>query len=407
MTSIRFFHVADLHLDSPFKGITSMPNHQLKTLRDSTFEAFQKLIQKAVDEKPDFILIVGDIYDGEDRSLRAQHRFQQGMEVLEQHQIPVFLCYGNHDHLGGQWTRFRLPSNVHVFDKKPEKAYIRIGHHDVYISGFSYKERHVKEAMIASYEEATGEADTFHIGMLHGSLAGDISHDVYAPFTKDELINKKFDYWALGHIHKRQILNVDPPIVYPGNIQSRHRNEKGPKGFYDVELEKGDAKLTFIPTSSITYDQVSCSCKDIIHANEWFEAIEEAIEQFRSQHGAGVIEVNLTEVDENTFAMLDGTPMDEWLSMVRETQEMKSPMIWVQTITIETSEIIEMESSGLTENVISVMGNWDTQEWKEVVSDVYQHSRSSRFIEKLTDESYKSIEQEARSLIQKELLVKE
>ena len=292
-------------------------------------------------------------------------------------------------------------------DKKPEKAYIRIGQHDVYISGFSYKERHVKEAMIASYEDASEITDTFHIGMLHGSLAGDVSHDVYAPFTKDELINKNYDYWALGHIHKRQILNEDPPIVYPGNIQSRHRNEKGPKGFYDVELEKGDAKLTFIPTSTITYDQVNCSCKDIVHANEWFEAIEEAIDQFRNQHGAGVIEVNLTEVDANTFAMLDGTPMEEWLSMVRETQEMKSPVIWVQNILIETSDTLEMESSGLTENVISVMENWDTQDWKEIVSDVYQHTRSSRFIEKLSDESYKSIEQEAKTFIQKELLVKE
>ncbi len=407
MTSIRFFHVADLHLDSPFKGVTSMPNHQLKTLRASTFEAFQKLIQTAVDEKPDFVLIVGDIYDGEDRSLRAQHKFQQGMEVLNNHHIPVFLSYGNHDHLGGKWTRFQLPTNVHVFDKKTEKAYIRIRQHDVYISGFSYKERHVKESMIASYEEATGIIDAFHIGMLHGSLAGDISHDVYAPFTKNELISKNYDYWALGHIHKRQVLNEEPPIVYPGNIQSRHRNERGPKGFYDVELEKGDAKLTFIPTSSITYEQINCSCKDIVHANEWFEAIEEAIDQFRSQHGAGVIEVNLTEVDGNTFAMLEGTSMEEWLLMVRETQEMKSPAIWVQTISIETSKTIEMESSGLTESVISVMGNWDTQEWKEIVSDVYQHSRSSRFIEKLSDEEYESIEKEARSFIQKELLVKE
>jgi len=406
MKSIRFFHVADLHLDSPFKGVTSMPSHQLKTLRESTFEAFQTLIQTAVEEKPDFVLIVGDIYDGEDRSLRAQHKFQQGMELLNQHQIPVYLCHGNHDHLGGKWTRFKLPPNVHVFDKKPEKALIHIRQQDVYITGFSYKERHVKESMMASYEEAT-DKDAIHIGMLHGSLAGDITHDVYAPFTKDDLLAKNYDYWALGHIHKRQILNTEPPIVYSGNIQSRHRNEKGPKGFYDVTLEKGEAKLTFVPTSSIIYDEINCSCRDIVHANEWFETIEEAIDRFRSTHGAGVIEIKLTEVDANTLSMLDGTPMDEWLSMVRETQEMKDPHIWVQSISVEPSETIEMESSGLTENVISVMSNWDTQEWKEIVSDVYQHTRSSRFIEKLTDEEYESIEKEARAFIQKELLVKE
>lgn len=406
MTSIRFFHVADLHLDSPFKGIRSMPDHQLKTLRDSTFDAFQSLIQSAVQEKPDFILIVGDIYDGEDRSLRAQHKFQQGMEVLNNHQIPVFICHGNHDHLGGKWTRFQFPSNVHVFQKKTEMVRLCIHQQDVYISGFSYKERHVKESMISSYCEAD-DNNAIHIGMLHGSLAGDITHDVYAPFTKNELISKKYDYWALGHIHKRQVLHMEPPIVYSGNIQSRHRNEKGPKGFYDVTLTKGDAQLTFIPTSAIIYDQINCSCKDIIHANEWFEAIEEAIEQFRRNYGAGVLEVKLTEVDANTLAMFEGTPMDEWLSMVRETQEMKDPLIWVQSISMETSETIEMESSGLTENVISVMGSWDTKDWKEIVSDVYQHPRLSRFMETLTAEDYKTIERKASVFIQKELVVKE
>lgn len=406
MTSIRFFHVADLHLDSPFKGITSMPDHQLKTLRDSTFEAFQTLIQSAVQEKPDFILIVGDIYDGEDRSLRAQHKFQQGMEVLNNHQIPVFICHGNHDHLGGKWTRFQLPSNVHVFQKKTEKVHLRIQQQDVYISGFSYKERHVKEAMISTYSQAN-DNEAIHIGMLHGSLAGDKTHDVYAPFTKDELISKNYDYWALGHIHNRQVLHMEPPIVYSGNIQSRHRNERGPKGFYDVTLEKGDAQLTFIQTSAIIYDQLSCSCKDIVHANEWFVTIEEALDQFRSKYGAAVLELKLTEVDPNTLAMLEGTPMEEWLSMVRETQEMKDPLIWVQSISIETSETIEMESSGLTENVIAVMNNWDIKDWKEIVSDVYQHPRLSRFMETLTEEDYKTIEKSASVFLQKELVVKE
>ena len=406
MTSIRFFHVADLHLDSPFKGITAMPNHQLKTLRESTFDAFQSLIQTAVQAKPDFILIVGDIYDGEDRSLRAQHKFQQGMEVLNNHQIPVFICHGNHDHLGGKWTRFQLPSNVHVFHNKTEKIHIRIHQQDVYINGFSYKERHVKESMISSYS-AADEKDAIHIGMLHGSLAGDKSHDVYAPFTIEELISKNYDYWALGHIHKRQVLHMEPPIVYSGNIQSRHRKEKGPKGFYEVTLEKGDAQLAFIPTSAIIYDLISCSCKDIVHANEWFEAIEVAIDQFRNKYGAAVLELKLTDVDANTLAMLDGTPMDEWLSMVRENQEMMEPFIWVQSISMETSEMIEMESSGLTENVISVMNNWDIKDWKEIVSDVYQHPRLSRFMETLTEKDYEAIGRSASELLQKELVVKE
>ncbi|WP_075619908.1 metallophosphoesterase family protein [Paenisporosarcina indica] len=406
MTAIRFFHVADLHLDSPFKGVTSMPDTQLKALRDSTFEAFQTIVQTAVKEKPDFILIVGDIYDGEDRSLRAQHKFQQGMETLHKHQIPVFLCHGNHDHLGGKWTRFQLPPNVHVFQSKTEKVQVNIRQQDVYITGFSYIERHVKESMMSSYEAAS-QADAFHIGMLHGSLAGDETHAVYAPFTKEDLLSKNYDYWALGHIHKRQMLHAEPPIVYSGNIQSRHRNEKGPKGFYDVTLDKSGAQLNFVPTSAIIYEQIECSCKDIVHANEWIEMVEESIERFRSKFGAGILEIKLIDVDINTSTMLNGTTIEEWVALIRETQEMKVPTIWVQSISVDIPETIESGSSGLTDQVISVMSDWDAQDWKEIISDVYQHSRSSRFMEKLTVEEYEAIERDARAIIQKELLIKE
>ena len=132
MTSIRFFHVADLHLDSPFKGITSMPDHHLKTLRNSTFDAFQTLIQSAIQEKPDFILIVGDLYDGEDRSLRAQHKFQQGMEVLNNHQIPVFFVMGIMIILAASGHAFNF-RQMFMFFKRKRKRYIFVFNNKTFI----------------------------------------------------------------------------------------------------------------------------------------------------------------------------------------------------------------------------------------------------------------------------------
>ena len=108
MSTIRFIHTADLHLDSPFKGMTAMPAERLSRLRESTFTALSKLIDYALESKPDFVLIAGDIYDGENRSLRAQLKFKEGMDKLNSAGIPVFLSHGNHDHLGGKWTRFEL-----------------------------------------------------------------------------------------------------------------------------------------------------------------------------------------------------------------------------------------------------------------------------------------------------------
>ena len=288
MSIIRFIHTADLHLDSPFKGMTGMPADRLNSLRDSTFAAFNKLIEHAVKTRPDFILIAGDIYDGEDRSLRTQMKFREGMIKLDAAGIPVFISHGNHDHLSGRWTRFELPSNVHVFDENVKAARISVNGQDIVIHGFSYKERHIREKVIDHYPVAENH-EVFNIGMLHGSFAGDETHAVYAPFTKNELLSKHYDYWALGHIHLRQQLNESPPIVYPGNLQGRHRNESGIKGFYEVELSKIGASLHFVPASAIVFDRLEVTCSGISHANEWLELCKKALDTFKSANGAGIV----------------------------------------------------------------------------------------------------------------------
>src|SRR5690606_34716834 len=150
-----------------------------------TFHAFENMIQYAVAAKPDFVLIAGDIYDGENRSLRAQHLFQRGMEALQEVGVPVFICHGNHDHLSGSWVRFQLPENVQVFGQDVDTKTITVQETTVHITGFSYKERHIRDAMHSYYPNASGLG--FHIGMLHGSLEGDKEHDVYAPFRQSDL----------------------------------------------------------------------------------------------------------------------------------------------------------------------------------------------------------------------------
>ena len=189
MSTIRFIHAADLHLDSPFKGMTGLPVDRLRQFRDSTFTAFANLIDHALETKPDFVIIVGDIYDGEDRSLRAQLKFQEGMKKLDEAGIPVFISYGNHDHLSGRWTRFELPSNVHVFNGEVGQAELNVRGQEVVIHGFSYKESHIRRVDDCKFSSG-GEREAFHIGMLHGSFAGDDTHAVYAPFTKEELLAK-------------------------------------------------------------------------------------------------------------------------------------------------------------------------------------------------------------------------
>ncbi|SES19830.1 DNA repair exonuclease [Psychrobacillus sp. OK032] len=395
MTEIRFLHIADLHLDSPFKGISSIPQSKWNDIRESTFNAFTNIVEYALENKPDFVLIVGDIYDGENRSLRAQHLFQKGMEALQSEGIPVFICYGNHDHLSGNWVRFQLPDNVQEFGGDVETKTLDIKGQKVNISGFSYKERHVLEGMHTYYPTANGQH--IHIGMLHGSVEGNVEHDVYAPFQKNNLIAKGYDYWALGHIHKRQTLHDDPPIVYPGNTQSRHRNEKGLKGFYDVTLTKHNAMLRFIPSSAFLYDVVEVSCEGIVHANELIKHIELTLDHYRKTNGNALIELILTDITEETNELIQGSSKEEWLFLLQENLEMDSPFIIVKDLHITHPNKDRRELNML----LDIMKEWDSSDWKHVLKDLYRHPKGSRYLPTIDELFLNETLQEAEHLLSK------
>ncbi|KAA0944340.1 DNA repair exonuclease [Sporosarcina sp. ANT_H38] len=402
MSTIRFIHTADLHLDSPFKGMTGLPTDRLNSLRDSTFAAFNKLIEHAVKTKPDFVLIVGDIYDGEDRSLRTQMKFREGMVKLDVAGIPVFISHGNHDHLGGRWTRFDLPPNVHVFDENVEAVRLNVGDQEVLIHGFSYKERHIRDKVIDRYLVAEGQ-EAFNIGMLHGSLAGDETHAVYAPFTKSELLAKHYDYWALGHIHVRQQLHESPPIIYPGNLQGRHRNERGTKGFYEVELSKTKASLHFIPASAIVFDRLELSCRGMSHANEWLTACSESLESFKEHNGAGIVELLMTDIDSEAANLFSQSPMEEWLEVLRDFAGESEPFVWVQKITFASQVNLSIASSALMQSVAGMIDDWTKEDWKDVLKDVYQHARGVKYLDVLTEDEIDEVKVGATVLLATEM----
>lgn len=395
MSEIRFLHIADLHLDSPFKGISEIPKSKWKDIRESTFDAFSRIIEYALNNNPDFLLIVGDIYDGENRSLRAQHLFQKGMEALNTAGIPVFICYGNHDHLSGNWVRFQLPDNVHVFEENVETKTLQLNGKKIHISGFSYKDRHISEAMHKYYPVANGQ--DVHIGMLHGSIEGNTEHDVYAPFRKSDLLTKNYNYWALGHIHKRQVIHMEPPIVYPGNTQSRHRNEKGIKGFYEVKLLDNKVDLEFVSSSVFIYDQLDVSCEGIDHANEFMQQIDQTLKKYRETNGQAILEINLTNVSAEASELFRISSKEEWVSLIQESMESEDMFIIIKELHIDLPTE-DWKESGM---LIDLINEWDTSDWKRVLKDIYQHPKGSKFLPSIDSELILETIQEAEQLLSK------
>jgi len=229
-----FIHTADIHLDSPLLKIANYEGAPVKSMRNATRRAFENLVNLAVSSRVDFILISGDLYDGDWRDYNTGLFFVSQMTRLREAGIPVYIISGNHDAAGKMTKALRLPDNVHLFpDDNPDT--FRIDSLQAAIHGHGYSTPVVKKDLSAGYPAPiTGY---FNIGMLHTCATGREGHEPYAPCKIDGLCSKGYDYWALGHIHQREILSSDPLILFPGNIQGRHIRETGPKGCMMVTVD--------------------------------------------------------------------------------------------------------------------------------------------------------------------------
>jgi len=236
----KFIHAADIHLDSPLRGLARYDGAPVEKIRGATRQAFKNLVDLAISEEVDFLLIAGDLYDGDWKDYNSGLFFASEMTKLREAGIRVFVVAGNHD-AGSQISRqLRMPDNVvRLSTKKPET--IVLDHLGVTIHGQGFARAAITEDLSSAYPNAV--AGFFNIGMLHTSATGREGHENYAPCTVEQLLSKGYDYWALGHVHKREVLCDNPPIVFPGNIQGRHIRETGVKGCSLVIVDEGRINL--------------------------------------------------------------------------------------------------------------------------------------------------------------------
>jgi DNA repair exonuclease SbcCD nuclease subunit len=262
MDSFRFIHAADLHLDSPFRGLADAAPKLRDRLQAATLGALETIVDHTIASNADFLVIAGDLYDSTDRSLRALIAFRRQMERLAECGIPVYIVHGNHDPLNGWGSEFQLPSNVTTFAGKPSSApVIRMGREIARVTGVSYSRERVTENLAASMKP---ESDApYSVGVLHANVGGQAGHADYAPVTLPELTNSGFHYWALGHVHTRAILANEPVVAYPGNPQGRNARETGARGCLQVDVDgNGRAHLEFIETNRVRWEHLEISIRE-------------------------------------------------------------------------------------------------------------------------------------------------
>ena len=256
---MKFIHFADAHLDSPFRGLSFLPSKEFNQIYQAADQSLTRIVDLALAEKVDLVLIAGDTFDSAKPSPRSQLFFAQQIKRLTDAQIQVVMIFGNHDHmrredlLANQSPYFKLLGANEAVEKATFKTKDNFNYDVV---GFSYLNNHITEDKIPDFP---GKEHNYTFGLMHAQeKEADSRKNVYAPFTVSEVQALNYDYFALGHIHARRNLSEKPWIVYSGNIQGRHINEMGAKGCYLGVIDENTKKtsIEFKTTGPILWQGV-------------------------------------------------------------------------------------------------------------------------------------------------------
>jgi DNA repair exonuclease SbcCD nuclease subunit len=273
----KFIHAADIHLDSPLLKLDAYEGAPAAAIRGATRRAFENLVRTAVAEEAAFVLIAGDLFDGDWKDYNTGLYLISQLSKLREAGIPVFIVAGNHDAASAITRSLRLPENTRLFPADRADT-IRLAGADVAVHGRSFGAPAVKSDLSQSYPSAV--PGCFNIGLLHTCATGREGHEPYAPCTLAGLQEKGYDYWALGHVHRREVLIDDPPVVFAGNTQGRHARETGPKGCLLVTVEDaGRPAIDFKPLDVVRWETAAVDASGTESGYELLARFREALSE--------------------------------------------------------------------------------------------------------------------------------
>ena len=362
---IRFIHAADPHLDSPLQGLEAHEGAPVEVLRGATRRAFENLVNLAIEESVDFVVIAGDLYDGDWKDYSTGLFFRAQMVRLQSKGTPVYLIAGNHDAASVITKKLSLPENVHVFSTRTTES-LEVAGHPVTIHGRGFPNRAVPENLAIEYPMTV--PGRFNLGLLHTSLTGRPGHDTYAPCSVAELREKGYGYWALGHIHQPEVINKDPWIVFAGNCQGRHIKETGQRGCRLVTV-----------SDSLQVEGVEWRSLDVVRWEELnvdLSGVETETDATRLVGDA--MGKAVTAAEGRLVAariVLSGTTQlhgslhrndEHWNAQFQASaQDLGAEAIWIERITVSTSPVYDIaqlaERDALTKIVVSNLNETDHQ----------------------------------------------
>ena len=334
----RFVHTADLHLDSPLRSLALRDPDLAGLIGDATRRAFSNLVDLCIDEGAEALMIAGDLYDGDQTSMKTALFLADCLRRLDEAGVRTFIVRGNHDAESRITRELALPEGAKAFRGRSEAAMLDRpdGAFPVAVHGVSFGKPHAPESLVPKFRPPVPGA--FNIGLLHTSLGGVPGHDPYAPCSVADLAGTGFDYWCLGHVHKRAVHREKPHVVMPGMPQGRHIGEAGPKSVTLVRVaDDGSVACEERAVSVAQFERVTVDLAGVADWREMTERIGASLERARAGLRADRLVARLE--------LTGGTPLNWRLRRERELVEGEARHCagaagnsWIEKVELATGE---------------------------------------------------------------------
>lgn len=381
---MKFIHAADLHIGAAFSGIRQPNGLVASKLLNAPNEALNQMIQDACTQEVDFVILAGDLFATPQPDQQSLLQFRTAMMVLAAANIPVFAGTGNHDFGLREKLQSLVPDNVHLFADQGETFQITtLENNSVAVSGFSYNQRHLSTSLVPAFPQRDLSVD-YHIGVYHGEQSG--TSGQYAPFTIPDMLSKQYDYWALGHIHQRNLLHERPFIAYAGNLQGYHEKEVGAKGYQLVTELDGSLTPQFVAVAPVEW------VKAEIEADDPQIVVESLRKAFMDVEAFQLITLNVLTNDQTTQQQILQHTFD--VNYFRQSED----PFWVVDVHLENRGGSDLPTV-------------DTEYWNQSYEAVFNEQnlynlglktiKDPRLLAKLTNSAFmNSVSDKAKGIIQ-------
>ncbi|GAB4298178.1 MAG: exonuclease SbcCD subunit D [Myxococcota bacterium] len=435
MKGFRFVHCADLHLDTPIVGVgelsASLRERAQKIkekLTKATLDAFDKIVNLCLEKNADFLLVAGDIFERGQPTLRAQLKFLDGVKRLANEGIHTYFVCGNHDP-ESEWLEYlEFPEEVHRFPSSGVKEFVfeKNGGKPARIFGISHKNGAVSENLARLFKEKkkSDRNDSFNIGLLHCNVGGRSQEFNYAPCALDDLLRADIDYWALGHIHKKEVIRTEKPlIIYAGNPQGRKMTETGERGCYLVAVSNGGAvEFEFEATDTIRFVEDEFNIKSIETLDNLDNSLaKKCHETLKSVDGRSVITRIRLKGETSLHEELTASRIRELQDKINDRYIHSEQFVWLAHLEKETRPKADIEKLRKSDsflgdflNAVAAMkaslkngGEGARKELEETAGELYNDPAFSELLSQPTDVEIERILSEVETMGVEKLMPKE